>query len=182
MIVILYLTENLLKMKKIFLSLFTAAILFGCNSQDSATTTEDHSDHEHATATHDAPDQDHATTAGVTTLETGVPSLNDGAKWKADASTNENVANLKSIIDRFKTNADPAVEDYHAFQASFTDGISKMVKECKMQGPDHDALHVWLEPLMKDNKELKEQNSKEALAATFSTINERVNIYPQYFE
>jgi len=168
-------------MRKIFLSLFTAAILFGCNSQNSATSAEEHSDNDHTAATHDAGDQEHATTAGVT-LATGVPSLNDGAKWKSDASTNENVANLKSIIDRFKTNADPAVEDYHAFQASFTDGISKMVKECKMQGPDHDALHVWLEPLMKDNKELKEQDSKEALAATFSTINERVNIYPQYFE
>ena len=167
-------------MKKIFLSFFTAAILFGCNSTDSKTVADDHADHDHAAATQDADAHEHAATSAA--LATGVPELNNGAKWKADASTNENVANLKSIIDRFKTNTDPTVEDYHAFQASFTDGISKMVKECKMQGPDHDALHVWLEPLMKDNKELKEQDSKEALAATFSTINERVNIYPQYFE
>lgn len=168
-------------MKKILLSLFTVAILFGCNSQDSTTAMEDHSDHDHA-ATQTEADHEHAAPGGETTLATGVPQLNDGAKWEADASTNENVANLKSIIDRFKTNTDPAVEDYHAFQASFTDGISKMVKECKMQGADHDALHVWLEPLMKDNKEMKELDSKESLAATFSTINERVNIYPQYFE
>ena len=167
-------------MKKFFLSLFAAAILFGCNSSDSKTTAEDPAAHDHA-AVKQGADHDHAASTG-NTLETGVPELNNGAKWQADASTNENVANLKSIINNFKTNADPAVEDYHAFQASFTDGISKMVKECKMQGPDHDALHVWLEPLMKDNKEMKEQTNKDALASTFNTINERVNIYPQYFE
>ncbi len=164
-------------MKKIFLSLFTVAILFGCNSQDSTTVAEDHTDQDHAAAI-----QTDVASGGETTLTTGVPSLNDGAKWKADASTNENVANLKSIINNFKTNADPAVEDYHAFQASFTDGLSKMVKECKMQGADHDALHVWLEPLMKDNKEMKDLDSKESLATSLTTINERVNIYPQYFE
>lgn len=164
-------------MKKILLSLFTVAILFGCNSQDSTTVAEDHTDQDHAAAT-----QTDVPPGGETTLSTGVPELNDGAKWKADASTNENVANLKSIIDRFKTNEDPAVEDYHAFQASFTDGISKMVKECKMQGADHDALHVWLEPMMKDNKEMKDLDSKESLAASFNTLNQRVDIYPQYFE
>ena len=181
MIVILYLTEKKHKMKKIFLSLFTVAILFGCNSQDSTTVAEDSSDHA-AASTDDATHEHVAPPSGETTLATGVPTLNDGAKWKADASTNENVANLKSIINNFKTNADPAVEDYHAFQASFTDGLSKMVKECKMQGADHDALHVWLEPLMKDNKEMKELDSKESLAASFNTLSQRVDIYPQYFE
>jgi hypothetical protein len=57
-----------------------------------------------------------------------------------------------------------------------------MVKECKMQGPDHDALHVWLEPLMEDNKEMKKMDSKEALASRLETLNERLNVYPKYFE
>lgn len=168
-------------MKKILLSLFSAAILFGCNSQDSATA-EDHSDHDHAAATQDSGDHAHAVPSDATALITGVPSLNDGAKWKADASTNENVANLKSMIDQFKTNADPEVKDYQEFQAKFTDGISKMVTECKMKGADHDALHVWLEPLMKDNKDMKDLDSKEALASAFHTISQRVDLYPQYFE
>ena len=168
-------------MKKIFLSLFTAAILFGCNSSDSKTVADDQADHDHPAATQDADDNMNDAPSSAA-LASGVPELNNGAKWKADASTNENVANLKSMIDKFKTNTDPAVADYHAFQASFTDGINKMVKECKMQGPDHDALHVWLEPLMKDNKEMKDQDTKESLAASFNTLSQRVDIYPQYFE
>jgi hypothetical protein len=169
-------------MKKILLSLFAAAILFGCNSQDSATTVEDSSKQEHAVATHDTDVHEHALPADATALTTGVPSLNNGAKWKADASTNENVANLKSIIDQFKTNANPEVKDYQTFQAKFTDGISKMVTECKMKGADHDALHVWLEPLMKENKEMKDLDKKESLAGSFHTISQRVDLYPQYFE
>ena len=168
-------------MKKIFLSLFTVAILFSCNSTDSKTVADEHADHEHATATQETDTHEHAVPSDAA-LATGVPELNDGAKWNSDASTNENVANLKSMIDKFKTNANPEVADYHAFQASFTDGISKMVQECKMKGPDHDALHVWLEPLMKDNKEMKDLDSKEALAASFNTISQRIDLYRQYFE
>jgi hypothetical protein len=169
-------------MKKFLLSFFSAAILFGCNTQNPGTA-EDHSDHDHATATTQAAgDNSQAVSSDATALTTGVPSLNDGAKWKADASTNENVASLKSMIDQFKTNADPEVKDYQEFQAKFTAGISKMVTECKMQGPDHDALHVWLEPLMKDNKDMKDLDSKEALASAFYTISQRVDLYPQYFE
>ncbi len=169
-------------MKKVLLSLFTAAILFGCSSQDSATVAEDHSDHDHAAATHETDAHEQASPADATALATGVPDLNNGAKWKADVSTNENVANLKSIINEFKVNADPEVKDYQAFQVKFTDGIGKMVKECKMQGADHDALHVWLEPLMKDNKDMKGLDSKESLASAFHTISQRVDLYPQYFE
>ena len=169
-------------MKKILLSLFAAAILFGCNSPDSSSAVEDHSDHDHAAAVQEPENHDHASPVAGSELTTGVPSLNNGAKWKADASTNENVANLKSIIEKFKTNAHPEVQDYKAFQATFTDGIGKMVKECKMQGPDHDALHVWLEPLMKDNKEMKDLDSKESLEGTFHRISQRVDLYPQYFE
>ena len=169
-------------MKKILLPLYTAAIFFGCNSQNTTMSVEDQSDHEHAAAVHDSVNHKHELPAGEVTLSTGMPQLNNGAKWKGDAPTNENVANLKSIIDNFKTKENPEVKDYQVFQASFTEGIGKMVKECKMQGPDHDALHVWLEPLMKDNKEMKDLNSKESMAGAFRIISQRVDLYPQYFE
>ena len=178
----MYFTENKFEMKKILLSLFTVAILFGCNSQESATAVKDHADHDHAAAVNETNSQENASPADAAGLSTGVPSLNNGAKWKADVSTNENVANLKSMITQFKTNANPEVKDYQAFQASFTDGVGKMVTECKMKGPDHDALHVWLEPLMKENKEMKDLNTKESLAGAFNKISQRVDLYPQYFE
>ena len=170
-------------MKKILLMVFSFALLLGCSSPDTDKSTNGVADHDQAAATNEAHDHDQAGTAAPTTaLTNGVPDLNNGAKWAADKSTNDNVANLQSIVTRFKTNPAPEVQDYRAFNESFTEGLGKMVKECKMQGPDHDALHVWLEPLMEDNKEMKKMDSKEALASRLETLNERLNVYPKYFE
>ena len=84
-------------MKKILLSLFTVAILFGCNSQESATAVEDHADYDRAAATNKTGAPEDALPADATALTTGVPSLNNGAKWKADSSTNKNVSELYSL-------------------------------------------------------------------------------------
>lgn len=168
-------------MKRVLLSVFTAAILFGCNSSDTTNAAEDHADHDH-TAMHDESNHEHASPVDGHSLTTGVPSLNNGAKWKADASTNENVANLKSIIVQFETRQNPEIKDYQTFQQNFTEGLGKMVKECKMQGADHDALHVWLEPLMKESNDMKDMDSKESLASAFQSISQRVDLYPTYFE
>ena len=33
--------------------------------------------------------------------------------------------------------------------------IDTLVQQCKMKGPDHDALHVWLEQVLHDLQEVK---------------------------
>ena len=163
-------------MKKILLFVFSFALLIGCSSPDTPGATVENPDHDHTTVAKEGNEP------GAIVLTNGLPGLNNGAKWAADKSTNDNVANLQSIVDRFKTNPAPAVDDYRVFNESFTDGLGKMVKECKMQGPDHEALHVWLEPMMEDNKEMKKLESKEALAARLETLNMRLQVYPNYFE
>src|SRR5690606_28536214 len=91
--------------------------------------------HDHATVAKEAPEPGLAGPAApALVLTDGLPGLNNGEKWAADKSTNDNVANLQSIVTRFKTNPAPDLEDYRAFNESFTEGISKMVQECKMQG------------------------------------------------
>nr|MBP9549648.1 hypothetical protein [Chitinophagales bacterium] len=61
-------------------------------------------------------------------------------------------------------------------------GINKMISECRMQGADHDALHLWLEPLMGMNKKLQAAGSVEEGAESLAMIQEQVNLYSQYFE
>ena len=57
-----------------------------------------------------------------------------------------------------------------------------MVNECKMKGADHEALHHWLEPVMKKTKELKSANSVENARTIFDEIEKQINLFPQYFE
>jgi hypothetical protein len=51
-----------------------------------------------------------------------------------------------------------------------------------MQGPDHDALHKWLEPLINAVKELKQSTTEEKAAAAWGKIEAQVHLYDQYFE
>ncbi len=137
------------------------SVFFACNSHDHHAHDDGH-DHSHEGQ-------------GVGTELT----LNNGAKWKADANTNTNVETLKTILAQA---APASVEEYHATGAELQASITKMITECRMQGPDHDALHLWLEPLINTNKKLQGVASVEEGAEILSAIQAQLDKYTQYFE
>lgn len=99
--------------------------------------------------------------------------LNNGAKWKLDDATKKNVASLKQIVNDTIRTADLA--------SALQSGLHTLVSQCTMKGPDHDALHQWLEPFMHAVKELKdddEDDRQEALAA----IRKDLENFDMYFE
>lgn len=144
--------------------LMLAGLLWACNSGISpANETTTHSDahgHENATAL----------------------ALNNGQKWKADAPTNENVEAIRPVAQNFAMKPHTALPDYQVLGSGLQKGLDKMIQECKMQGPDHDALHLWLEPLLEDVNELKKADNIASAEKIFHGINERLELYTQYFE
>lgn len=149
-------------MKKILTVMLAAAFLLACNSKNENSTTAEPATEDH----------DHVEKA------TGLV-LNNGARWKADSTTLVNAAILQSIVSNA---AKGSLENYTQTATQLTDGISKMVSECKMHGADHDALHQWLEPLMEKTKELKKATTTETAATILSEIEKQVSLFPQYFE
>ncbi|HYK56544.1 MAG TPA: hypothetical protein VEV15_08680, partial [Flavisolibacter sp.] len=147
--------------------LLCVSTLWACNNAESnkkeeATTFEDHaSPHEEARAT---------------------LILNNGAKWKSDESTNSNVAQLKAVTSRFHENKNKSLADYITAGNELQTGVDKMIKECRMQGADHDALHLWLEPLMKNVAALKKAASEQEASQALAGITARLDMYTQYFE
>jgi len=109
-------------------------------------------------------------------------SLDKGSKWQAGTETNENVAYLKLLTDVFSKNAKPTVEDYHSLASDLTAGINKMMQECKMTGPDHEALHQWLEPVIKTSDVLKTASDGVEARKEFIFLNDELNSYNKYFE
>lgn len=105
--------------------------------------------------------------------------LNSGEKWNADASTNLNVTALSKIIQSVHPTS---LEDYHAVGKTLQEGIDKMIRECTMKGPDHDALHHWLEPLMEKNKILQTAKSANEATEAFDFIKNQVNQYEYFFK
>lgn len=109
----------------------------------------------------------------------GVLQLNNGAKWKIDSVTSVNVGLLKAIVLEEKVNKQV---NHTETGNKMEDGINKLIKECKMSGPDHDALHKWLEPVIDKTKEFKNAGSAESAGIMLTGIDQQLNLFDQYFE
>jgi hypothetical protein len=109
-------------------------------------------------------------------------SLNNGAKWKADSVTNNNVLNLRTIADNFRIKSFPSASDYQILSSDLNNALNKMIQECKMTGPDHETLHHWLEPILKETNELKNITDTAIAKTTFKSIDKRLDAYHNYFE
>lgn len=114
--------------------------------------------------------------------QTPTLSLNNGAKWKADSVTTNNVAYLKKIAGNFRTKPRHLVSDYKALSTDLDNALNKMIQQCKMTGPDHEALHHWLGPILKETNELKNITDTTVASSTFKSIDMRLDIYNNYFE
>lgn len=114
--------------------------------------------------------------------QTTALSLNNGAKWQADSITNNNVSYLKNIADKFKIKPSHSVNDYQTLSTDLNNALNKMIQQCKMTRPDHEALHHWLEPILKETNDLKNITDTTISASTFKSIDSRLDVYNNYFE
>ncbi len=108
--------------------------------------------------------------------------LNNGAKWKADESTNKNVALLVATGNKFSTSSKRTLEDYHGFGKDISAGINKMINECTMKGAADEALHHWFLPVLQQTKTLGDATDTTGLGSVASGMIDRLHIYPNYFE
>jgi hypothetical protein len=108
--------------------------------------------------------------------------LNNGAKWKIDISTHNIVVNLQNRLNAFTGDTNRPLSDYQEVQHDLKDGIDKMISECKMTGPDHEALHHWLLPLINKVADLKKATSVADAARSLNDIRAQVKLNAQYFE
>ena len=103
--------------------------------------------------------------------------LNNGAKWKADEATKKNVAAMVQIItDSAYADAAKRKELYTNLKAK----IDTLVKECSMKGARHDALHVWLEKVLNDLKELEKSDNE--YSETYTALKKDVENFYESFE
>ena len=87
---------------------------------------------------------------------TAIP-LNNGSKWKADEATKKNAAAIVQVVNDVNY-ADAGKREQ--LYASVQTKIDTMVMQCRMQGAEHEALHLWLEKVLRDMKELKEEGTE----------------------
>ncbi|MEP6612371.1 MAG: hypothetical protein ABJA76_10815 [Mucilaginibacter sp.] len=108
--------------------------------------------------------------------------LDNGAKWKVDKITSDNVANLQQTVKATNGKSVKSLKGYHMAGVALQNGITKMIRECRMKGPDHLALHKWLEPLMEKVSKLSRASDVTVAAQLLDAIKARLNLYNQYFQ
>jgi hypothetical protein len=153
------------KMKSIFTIILVTSLILACNPGQEK---ESHKGNDPAAENHS---QHEEKAAGLV--------LNNGAKWKADSITVLNVSLMQSTISSAQKESP---DDFRKTAALLQDGLNKMVAECKMKGPDHDALHQWLEPLMEKVKVLNTETDAKAAVEKLGDIDKQLALFTQYFE
>ncbi len=164
-------------MKKTILSLaIISALLVSCNETKNKEVITDAVDtveevHEH----HDTDMASHAlNNAWVSEIK-----LDDGNKWDANIETTEGVNKMLNIV---KSSETKNVEGYHALASELNEVKNFVVKECTMEGPSHDNLHVFLHPLIEKIEALGKVTTTEEGAEVTASIKENLDGYYTYFK
>ena len=156
---------------KLFLFAVLMALFTACNNTGttSANTEVEHA-HQHDAITHDHEAE------GAHKL-----SLNNGAKWQTDESTRKHAATLNNMVNDFEKQTDKSLTAHHFFADKMQEELQQLINDCTMEGADHDALHLWLEPVLNDVKTLMNSANDEAAKTSAATLSEDVKKFNQYF-
>lgn len=166
----------MIQIKNILLLLATT-LMVACGNQSSqeqniAATHEHSHDAEHATHNHDHN--------AAPTNETSL-ALNNGAKWQADESTRKHTSALIKATEAFEQLAKKDLVAYHAYADEAQGILQELINGCTMEGPNHDALHLWLEPVLNDVKSLKDCKDEATALEKASILTTDIKKYPQFF-
>lgn len=157
---------------KFLLAALLAFSLAACQTE----TSHDHENGHQQTAT-EMHEHEHTQEETVKTL-----ALNNGAKWQTDESTRQHATNLEAIVNSFQFNENTALDAYHQHAAGMQEELNQLIQDCRMKGPEHDALHLWLEPVLNDTKRLSETQDVAAAHAATQKLHEDTRKFPQYFQ
>lgn len=105
--------------------------------------------------------------------------LDNGSKWDANLETNEGVEKMIVLV---KSSDAKTVAGYHALASDLNEVKNFVVKECTMDGPSHDNLHVFLHPLIEKIEALGKVSTEDAGAKIKESIMENLEGYYTYFQ
>lgn len=160
-----------MKLKNVWM-LLSGLFLFSCS--DTSTTKSENTE-DSIVVKHEAAAENHADE------HAGNLMLNNGAKWQTDESTRTHAAKLTTEVNAFNAKTNAGVKDYQVFAVDMQNELNSLVSDCKMKGEDHDALHLWLEPVLKNVSDLKKVTTTEEGKHTMETLTGNLKKFNQYF-
>ncbi len=133
---------------------------------------DDHASHAEAPPSQEANHESHGSTAQLT--------LDDGRKWPVDEHTMGSAGRLAKLVSDA-----PAIESpdgAHALGEALDAELDVLVKGCKMTGPAHDQLHVFLMAFIPQVEELQTATDLGELQRAREEIGSLLAAYEEHFE
>lgn len=126
-----------------------------------------------------APVEEHAPAEETHAAEL---TLNKGSKWNTDESTRLHAANLMALTSAFNKKEVTSIAGYHSLAADLQKELGALVKDCRMKGADHEALHLWLSPVMKQTADLKAAVTPDEGKKITAHLTSDIQKFNQYFQ
>ncbi len=146
--------------------------LFGCHHEGDGHEADGHQADGHQADGHQA--DGHEADQGLELT------LNDGEKWPVDDSTRESATRLAGLVGGVESIG--SVEDARALGKALDQELDTLVKGCKMTGPGHDQLHVFLVALFPQVEALEKQADLAELQQTREEIGGLLEAYEAHFD
>lgn len=97
--------------------------------------------------------------------------LNEGAKWLVDSTTNAGMNRIIEMAASFDG------EDHKQIGKDIKSELSDIISKCTMQGEDHEQYHIVLHAMLKESKNLKKGKS-----TSMDKMNTFLDAYSSHFE
>ena len=101
--------------------------------------------------------------------------------WQTDKNTQIHVASLKAKLDAFSASDDHKIAAYHVLASDLSKELKELISNCKMEGKAHDALHLWLVPVLKDVENLQNVATTDIGKNTLKHLNNSIKEFNNYF-
>lgn len=160
--------------KTILTAVIISAFLMSCNETKQKTENSDTVEATEAVREHHGEEMVAINNDWVNEIK-----LDNGKKWDANLETNEGVDKMLSLIT---SSEKKSVADYHTLASELNETKNFVVKECTMEGPSHDNLHVFLHPLIEKIETLGKVSTTDEGAEVTASIKENLDGYYEYFK
>lgn len=105
--------------------------------------------------------------------------LNHGRKWVVDTPILAHIRNLESAVQQLDQSPD---HDHARLAAEIQEQLGRLVTNCTMKGPAHDALHQWLMPFLALSTRYSQAEDLPSQQQTLRAIQQALVQFNQYFE
>jgi hypothetical protein len=120
------------------------------------------------------PDHEAASSNTTTKGETGKP-----AKWPMPEAMMKHIRNLEQDVSALESSAE---KDHAGLATQIDEHTKQLITSCTMDGEAHDALHDWLMPFLRLNKEYAAAPDAVSKSAKFTAIQESLAAFHERFE